>query len=142
MGLFFYALIKFLAYTGYSYAGIRLLPDRALAHPPTAGRRAFVFGIVRWLLGAVIGSFLFMTLPNAKHYIWTEYAQVYIPVRFFEWGAIAVLVLFAAESEGNLRAWRRALLWVAVGIAVSFLTDLASPQWIQDGELCSGRCLC
>jgi hypothetical protein len=142
MGLFFYAVVKFFAYSGYCYAGIRLVPDEAFAHPPTALRRALVFGSLRWLLGTVIGTFVFISLPNAKHYIWTEYAATYIPVRIFEWGAIAVLVLVAAQSESNLRAWRRALLFIAVGIAVSFVTDLASPEWMQRGELCSGRCLC
>jgi hypothetical protein len=32
--------------------------------------------------------------------------------------------------------------WVAGGILVSFASDMVSPEMIEEGRFCVGRCLC
>ena len=131
-----YAVVKYFTYAAWCYFGLQLLASRAnLAE-------ALKYGLIRWLLGLFFGLAVGLALgsvdpDNAARL----YFLVYTPLRVVEWGIIAALVLrTAGASYGKLFQWR-ALLWIVGGIAMSFLSDLLSPEGLA-GKFCAGRCLC
>jgi len=69
------------------------------------------------------------------------YFGVYVPLRVIEWFILAALLSRGVVGLHSLVRSPRAWLWVLGGIAVSFATDLASPEGMA-GRFCVGRCLC
>jgi hypothetical protein len=69
------------------------------------------------------------------------YFGVYVPVRIIEWSILAALIASTAPTKRSVARSRGAWLWVLGGIAVSFATDLTSPEGMA-GRFCVGRCLC
>jgi hypothetical protein len=140
--LFLYAVIKFIAYTGHCFLGATLVPVGGYTGRDSPWKISLRLGSLRWLLGAVIGTFIFFAFPDIRQNVWSQYIGIYVPVRFFEWGVIAVL-LFPTETAapGRARALRW-LAWIVLGIVVSYAADLASPEMLKTGRLCSGRCFC
>lgn len=86
MELLLYGIVKFIAYSGWGYAGFRLQRTAA----PLFGK-SVRFGIAPW---------------KDK---WTS---------------------------------PRLYTWIICGAAVSFLTDMVSPEMLNEGRFCVGRCLC
>jgi hypothetical protein len=95
-------------------------------------------GSLRWLLGLALGVLVFFLLPAERDQVFVQYVVVYVPVRLFEWGLLCRWLLpRGIHWPGRLRVG-----WVAGGILLSFLTDMTSPQMIESGRFCVGRCLC
>ena len=134
-----YVVVKYFAYVGLCYAGIRLLGQEG-----SRGTAAFGLGFLRLLLGVgfglgifVVGAFMHLSTPQNPLLV---YFAVYAPVRLVEW-TIMVLLLRAAPST-NLT---RKALWIMGGIAVSHAADI--PLFLMTGTsprdmLPVGRFLC
>jgi hypothetical protein len=127
-----YGVVKLLAYGAWCWFALRLAGQAGLL------ARAAAMGLVRWLIGLVLGAFLFLALPTSRDQVLARYIAVYVPVRAIEWLLISAWVL---PAGARWSASRRPL-WVAGGIALSFITDLVSPEMIERGRFCVGRCLC
>jgi hypothetical protein len=93
---------------------------------------------MRWLLGLAFGVAIFFAFATSRDHVWQQYVAVYVPVRCVEWSIIGVIF---APSASQLSLGRK-LAWVFAGVAVSFASDMVSPQMIEDGRFCVGRCLC
>ena len=134
-----YILIKFAAYALWSMVGLRFL-----GNPPAAfGRLVGVglgLGALRLALGVGFGVAVFLfagLLPI--HGTLRDYIAIYAPVRVVEWAVL----YFMIRSRGNALGWGdyRVWIWIALGIAVSFAADMASPIPPKE-HFCIGRCLC
>ncbi len=134
MEFILYAVVKFLAYSVWGYAGMRLHEgDRSVAG-------SMRFGIVRWLLGVGFGVLVFFAVGSInREQILFLYLAIYIPVRFVEW-TIMPAVFFSRWQH----KWTspRLYYWIIGGIVLSFLTDMVSPEMLNDARFCVGRCLC
>ena len=132
-----YAVAKFLAYSAWCHAGLRIGP-RSGAGVAFSLR----LGAVRWLIGLVfgIGVFLAVGAINADAAA-RIYFLVYSPLRAIEWGIMAVVIARRASRASVPVSVRWLVLWCIGGMLVSFLTDLLSPEGLQ-GRFCIGRCLC
>lgn len=129
--LAFYGVVKLLAYCVWCLLALTLagFPERVW--------RAVGMGVLRWVIGLALGIGIFLLVRPARADVLRLYFAIYIPVRALEWGLISALML----PRGERWAWRRRLAWVGGGIVLSFLTDLASPDMIEHGRFCVGRCL-
>ena len=131
-----YAISKFAVYSAWCYLGLYLLAGRASLFG------ALKFGAMRWCLGLVFGfaAAIFLGSVSEKS-VATLYVGVYVPLRIVEWSIMAVLLTRGEPAlriaVRNPKSW----LWVAGGIAVSFASDLLSPEGMA-GRFCVGRCLC
>jgi hypothetical protein len=131
-----YAVAKFVAYAVWWFFGLYLFAAR----PSLVG--ALKFGAVRWLLGLAFGLLAAVGLGSVSaQSVSALYVGVYVPLRVIEW---SIMVRLAAGGEPaprtlirNPKTW----VWVLGGIAVSFASDLASPEGMA-GRFCVGRCLC
>jgi hypothetical protein len=131
-----YFLLKYGAYAGWCFVGLRLL-DPADPNPRS---RAAVLGAGRVALGLSLGLAIWAlsTRFYATHPDKTlTYLAVYVPVRWFEWSLIASLVEKSALAFLVPRSGK-SLVFRLGGIAVSCLADV--PMLI-DG-LPVGRFLC
>lgn len=131
-----YALTKYAAYTAWCWLGLYLLTARGAILP------ALGYGALRWLLGLVFGVFAALGLGSIDAAsVAMLYVAVYVPLRIVEWALIVVLM---SRGSGVVRSagwYAKALFWIVGGIAVSFATDLTSPEGLA-GKFCVGRCLC
>jgi hypothetical protein len=126
-----YALIKWIAYSAWSFVGIKML--RVPSQAPL--RNALQFGAARLMMGLLFGvaihqisSLVSYALglddSDARH-LWT-YILVYIPVRWIEWSLLAAMM---HPSKYPLRSciWNldsKLTLWRLGGMAVSCVADL------------------
>lgn len=133
MTVFVYAMSKFLGYSAWGYFGYRLYGQN-----PSMGQSLKV-GSARWLIGLFVGAILFFLVTPTKEDLSTVYFLVYLPVRFFEWMAIGAI--FYKEWQERFRH-PKFYFWIVGGIALSFLIDMLSPEMIEKGRFCVGRCLC
>jgi hypothetical protein len=138
-GTLLYAIVKWLAYTLWCWVGLRWAARaNGLAPSRAAFSRALAAGSLRWLLGLALGIAIFFAFATTRDRVWQQYVTIYVPVRCVEWSIIGLM--FA--PSGNRLSLGRKLAWVAVGVAVSFTSDMVSPQMIEEGRFCVGRCLC
>jgi hypothetical protein len=128
----FYVVVKFAAYSLWCWLGLRLFtPEKARLGA------ALKFGGIRWCLGLFFGIAAgIMCGSVAPEAVRSLYVKVYVPLRIVEW-SIMLFLLRGRVSARSPQAW----LWTLGGIAVSFLSDLASPEGMA-GRFCVGRCLC
>lgn len=129
--LAFYGVVKLLAYSGWCLLAL------TLAGFPEQVWRSVGMGALRWVLGLALGVLIFLLVRPARADVMPLYFAIYLPVRALEWGLISLLVL----PRGERWPARRRLAWVGGGIVLSFLTDLLSPDMIEYGRFCAGRCL-
>jgi hypothetical protein len=139
--IFLYAALKFAAYSGWCWVGLRLFdPNR-----PDRTQRALAFGGLRLLMGLGFGAAIFFMANAAVMIVRSQpvvYLAVYVPVRWIEWGLIEALMRpelpflkTAALGDGAAaRGWR------ARGILLSCLADL--PIIASIGGLPLGRFMC
>lgn len=119
-----YVVLKFLAYVMWCYAGVGLLRyERTF-------RSALGFGALRLMIGVLFGIAVFfiggMAHLDAPKSDFLLYLEIYVPVRWFEWGIVA---LFLSARDRGVSALLlgnsdRSRLWRAGGILVSILADL------------------
>lgn len=131
-----YAIVKYAAYSLWCLVGLYLLAD----NPSIA--RALKFGAIRWLLGLGFGVVAGIALGSvAADSVTRLYFGVYIPLRAIEWSIMVILLTRELSDQRLLLRNPKAWLWMLGGIAVSFASDLASPEGTA-GRFCVGRCLC
>ena len=134
--MLFYALAKYGAYSLWCFVGLYLLARTANL------KGALKFGAVRWLLGLAFGIGAAIGLGSIDSQdVAVLYFSVYIPLRIVEWSIMALIINKTPLRELSIITVLKALLWIAGGIAVSFATDLLSPEGMA-GRFCVGRCLC
>ena len=124
MELIIYAAIKFVAYSAWSFLGIRLLSPKQERLVP----RSLGLGLLRLVMGIVFGVLIFfaaLSLNNATRNSFVTYLIVYVPVRFVEWLIISFII------NRNISA-RRSTAWILGGIVISCLADI--PLSILTGE--------
>jgi hypothetical protein len=129
-----YVAAKLATYSAWSWVGLRLLEPRAANL-----RRAIGYGVVRLAIGIGFGILVFIFYPTDNEKLFAKYLAIYIPIRFVEWGLLAMLILHIQGVQQ--RRWGRILAWIAGGILASFAADLLSPEGLA-GHFCVGRCLC
>ena len=129
-----YILIKYAAYTLWSFVGIKRIFHRqghALAN-------SAAYGAIRLLMGIFFGVFIFfaaLSMNNATRNSVLTYAVIYVPVRLVEWSILAVLI-----NRG--RPTFRALYWICGGILISCLSDLPLAVINHDHIVPVGRPFC
>src|SRR5690349_162393 len=112
MNVVIYAVAKFLGYSAWGYFGYRLFNQK----PSSA--QIFSAGAKRWLIGLFVGMALFFVVRPTPESLMTTYFAVYIPVRFFEWIVLGMIVY--KEWPQPMKD-RKFYLWIIGGIVVSFL---------------------
>lgn len=128
-----YALAKLIGYSAWGYVGFRLHGRNP------SFKQVLSIGSARWVVGLGIGAVLFFAVQPDKESAQAAYFAVYIPVRFFEWLLVGGL---AYRQWPNFKRDPKFFYWILGGIAVSFLLDLTSPEMMENGRFCVGRCLC
>ena len=137
-----YIVVKYLAYFGWCYYGLRRMRDQA-----SIGS-AIGFGSARLGLGILFGAGIFFVGVflhlNVPAHPWLMYLSVYAPVRYSEWTILAALIIAGANTPrriGDSVAQR----WILGGIVVSHLADLPLILFTYEGTkgfLPVGRFLC
>ncbi len=123
-GLVVYAGLKFLAYVMWCYVGVGLLRyERTF-------RAALGYGTLRLLIGVFFGISVFLVggmahLETPQNAV-LMYLEIYVPVRWIEWGIIAALLRRqdAAAVPFLIGGDNKARLWRFGGIMVSIFADL------------------
>ena len=129
--VFIYGIAKYVAYALWCYAGLRLFARHATA------RSALGLGALRWLIGLAFGLGVFVAVGSINEtQVAGRYFAIYTPLRIVEW-AILLALLARTERPNTIPA----VAWIVGGVAVSFATDLVSPDGLA-GRFCIGRCLC
>ena len=142
MNVLLYAIVKFVAYSAWSALGLHL------AEQPVGLLRALWLGTVRWLIGLIVGTMIFFMVPARRSDVYGLYFAIYVPVRFVEWYILSRLIRRAQDVEppslevASFKSGRPWLWWILAGIVLSFLTDMVSPDMVEEGRFCIGRCLC
>jgi hypothetical protein len=147
MGALFYLGVKFLAYSGWLYYGLR-------SRGKSSWGRAVAFGLVRLLMGFFFGVLIYLASSWVVVHLSSNfglgvlrdvlaYLSVYVPVRWVEWSIMAALIAPQSFSLAQLAfgaggADRR---WRAGGILLSCLADI--PLIVSlGGVIPTGRFLC
>jgi hypothetical protein len=141
LGFLVYAGIKALAYMGWCGLGARLH-----GHRERLWLKGFLLGFGRLAMGAVLGLVVIFFLVNALSTTipnqFLLYLAVYVPVRWFEWSVMAVLMDSKHVSWRNFVVGETASsqLWRLGGIAISCMADI--PMMFSLGGLPVGRFMC
>jgi hypothetical protein len=138
-----YVIVKYLAYCGWCYYGLKKLRGKTSLGP------AIGFGSARLGLGMLFGVGVFFVGGGVLHlnvpaHPWTLYLSIYAPVRYVEWTILAALVIAGGSAvrrigEGVTQRW------IVGGILVSHLADLPLILFTYEGTksfLPVGRFLC
>jgi hypothetical protein len=139
--LFFYGLLKFIAYTAWCYAALRWFDNKVKNKKSIAA----LLGFIRLLLGIVLGTLLAKVtflLVLGSGSILKGYFIIYPAIRVFEWG---ILWLIMRTRKISITAPNKTaiLLWILGGIIVSCLADLPLYLWaLWSGAMLSGRFFC
>jgi hypothetical protein len=137
-----YVLVKYLAYSAWSYYGFRSLRNhRSIGS-------ALGFGFVRLGLGILFGVGIFLVGGalhlNVPAHPWLLYLSIYAPVRYVEWSILAALLgskggeVFRIGDGATQR-------WIVGGIVSSHLADIPMILFSYGGAtgfLPVGRFLC
>jgi len=141
---FLYIGGKLAAYSLWCFFGLSKLRGDRDASAARALMLGFVrlllglfFGVVIWFASSVVLSKLGYGLPQNV----LTYLLVYVPVRWFEWSIMAVVLVPGSMSQFFLGATKPDRLWRLGGIVISCLADI--PLIISlGGVIPTGRFLC
>jgi hypothetical protein len=141
LGFLVYLAVKLGAYIGWCYQGARLHGhrDRLLL-------KGIVYGVVRAVMGAILGLWAILMLVNWLYQFTDKevllYVAVYVPVRWVEWSLMAVIMDQEHRTAANFAIGRGATtrLWRLGGIVISCLADI--PMMISMNHLPIGRFMC
>ncbi len=142
-----YIAVKYVAYAGWCVLGVKWL-DPTRRSPICSG---LGLGLARLLIGTVAGVSIFLVGGMSHWSAWDnlllQYLVVYVPVRWFEWGIMELVIVrersnplkaLVVGEKGSTRLWRLG------GILVSHLADI--PMILMGGGvhemLPIGRFLC
>jgi hypothetical protein len=112
-----YGLLKFIFYSFW----ISKIPPT-----PLGNKSIFIFAFIRLILGIILGiaagylgllvSLGVVSSGNNWGFIFLPAYLVYIPIRYIEWGLMALII--------RKKIWNRELqFWILKGIVVSYLCD-------------------
>ena len=139
-----YIILKYAAYVGWCYLGLKKLGSPSDDCESVAFRLGFYRLLIGMVFGGVIGIGVFVAASALTHGGGTAFAYlcIYIPVRWVEWTIMSVMIV--RESYYPKR-WIIGLtegdsLWRLGGIGVSFLAD--APILMATGGFHVGRILC
>ena len=143
MGAILYLGIKYLAYTGWMFFGLRKLRNE---RSPLL--RSFLLGFFRLCLGFFFGvliyflsSALMSQLGFGSGSSALTYLAVYVPVRWIEWSIMAAILVPGSFARFFLGGAKPDRLWRLGGIVISCLADI--PLIISlGGVIPTGRFLC
>ena len=131
-----YGAVKFLAYSAWCHAGLRLAGSSADA------ASSLLLGAARWGIGLLFGIVIFFAVGSIDAAAAARtYFAVYTPVRIVELVIMLFVIAVRVQPDSMAMANPRLRLWCVGGMLVSFLTDVLSPEGVQ-GRFCVGRCLC
>jgi hypothetical protein len=140
-----YGVLKVVAYSAVCLLGLRWVGGRERWLLPMA----LALGLLRAGMGLAFGVGIFFASAWVVAQTSLEpggqalaYVTVYVPVRWVEWGLIAMLLTRPARSLRGfvLGATARDRLWRLCGIAVSCCADI--PVLLCMGGLPVGRMMC
>ena len=139
-----YILVKFLAYFGWMYVGLRV--SRSASKARVA--QAFFLGMLRLFLGLIFGVVIYLLSSALLSQLGyglasnvVTYLAVYVPVRWLEWSLMAALLLSPSISQFLFGAGKTDRLWRVGGIVISCLADI--PLILSlGGVIPTGRFLC
>jgi hypothetical protein len=140
-GFLLYLGCKFAAYVAWCSLGARLH-----GHREGLLWRGIVLGIVRLMMGAVLGLIAIVALLNllavTVRDTWQLYLLVYVPVRWVEWSLMVPMLDKQGPSLRGLVVGRTpsSAYWRLGGIALSCLADI--PMMVSMGSLPIGRFMC
>jgi hypothetical protein len=141
IGPVLYVAVKAVAYMAWCGLGARLHGDRE-----RLWLKGILYGFFRLAMGCVLGLILIYLLVNALAITNVNpvllYLAVYVPVRWLEWSALAVVMDRNRESLARqfLRGSPSSIFWRVGGIVISCLADI--PMMIAMGGLPIGRFMC
>jgi hypothetical protein len=143
MAAIFYLVVKFLAYSGWMFFGLRKLRNEQ-----SLLVRSFLLGFFRLCLGFFFGVLIYFVssalvsqLGSGSGSNVLTYLAVYVPVRWFEWSILAAILVPSSFTQFLFGAARLDRLWRLGGIVISCLADI--PLIISLGGLIpTGRFLC
>lgn len=140
-GFFIYMAVKFAAYVGWCWLGLKVHN-----HTTRVPLKALLFGTLRLGMGMVFGLVLIFILANVvfqlSHNSVATYASVYIPVRWIEWSLMGILFDRGHRTFKNFLggSTRKSIYWKAGGIVISCLADV--PIMLSADGLPIGRFMC
>jgi len=120
-----YLAVKGAAYIAWCGQGARIH-----GHADRLALKAFVYGILRFAMGAILGLFLIFSLVNMLAGLRSAplalYLAVYVPVRWLEWSLLAVIMDQDRRTTRNLLIGEGSAsrLWRLGGIVISCLADI------------------
>jgi hypothetical protein len=134
MEIVFYILIKYTAYTLWSFAGIKSIFHRE----GNLLAKSAAFGAVRLVMGIFFGILIFvaaLSMNNATRNSMLTYAVIYVPVRVLEWSILAMLMKRGPATP----SW---VWWISGGVLISCLADLPLAAISGDHIVPVGRPFC
>jgi len=143
MAAILYLVVKFVAYCGWMFFGLRKLRNE-----PSPLLRSFLLGFFRLCLGFFFGvliyflsSVLMSQLGSGSGSNVLTYLAVYVPVRWMEWGIMAAILVPSSFAQFLFGVAKPDRLWRLGGIVISCLADI--PLIISlGGVIPTGRFLC
>ena len=143
MAAILYLVVKFLAYSGWMFWGLR-----ALRHDPSPLLRSLLLGFFRLGLGFFFGVLIYLLSSGLMSLFGyglgqnvIVYLLVYVPVRWLEWGIMSMFLIAPGGASFLLGERKPDRLWRLGGIVISCLADI--PLVISlGGVIPTGRFLC
>jgi len=143
MAALLYLGIKFLAYSGWIFFGLRTLGNET-----GSLRRSLLLGLFRLCLGFFFGVLIYFLSSAVMSHLGfgagsniLTYLAVYVPVRWVEWSIMAALLVPSSFTQFLLGTVRSDRFWRLGGIVISCLADI--PLIISlGGVIPTGRFLC
>ena len=123
-GFLGYVALKYLAYVMWCYVGVGLLRSERTF------RSALGFGVLRLMLGVLFGFGVFliggMAHLEVPQSTFQMYLEIYVPVRWIEWGVMALLMRREDRGAAALLIGgdNKSRFWRIGGIVVSIVADL------------------
>jgi hypothetical protein len=143
MAAILYLVVKFLAYSGWMFFGLR-----KLRNDPSPLLRSLLLGLLRLCLGFFFGVLIYLlssALLSLSGYGPGQnviaYLLAYVPVRWIEWGIMSMFLISPDGASFLVGESKPDRLWRLGGIVISCLADI--PLIVSlGGVIPTGRFLC
>jgi hypothetical protein len=139
-----YVILKYAAYVGWCYFGLKKFRPSSEDLSSTAFRFGFYRLLIGVFFGGVLGLGLFAVaggLLRGGGNVFV-YLSIYLPVRWVEWTIMSVIIIRESyyPNRWPIGLSKADSLWRLGGIAVSFFADI--PVLIAMDGFSVGRILC
>jgi len=143
MGAILYLVVKFFAYSGWMFFGLRRLRNER-----SALLRSGLLGLLRLCLGFFFGVLIYLLSSGLLSLVGyglgqnvAAYLLVYAPVRWIEWGIMSMFLISGDGASFLVGRGKADRLWRLGGIVISCLADI--PLIVSlGGVIPTGRFLC